>query len=64
MDDDNLNSTLVRESKKRQKAFPTRRFNYSAARINGSAAKTRRNWMFFRQIIEKQREAEAVEGEK
>ena len=65
MDDDNLNSTLVCESKKRQKrSLHEDLIVLQQEQMEAQRKQEERNWMFFRQIIEKQREAEAVERKK
>ena len=65
MDDDNLNSTLVRKGKKRQKrSLHKDLIILQQEQMEAQREQEERNRMFFRQIMEKQREAEAEEREK
>ena len=65
MDDDILNSTLVRKGKKRQKrSLHKDLFILQQEQMEAQREQEERNRMFFRQITEKQREAEAEEREK
>ena len=65
MDDDILNSTLVRTGKKRQKrSLHEDSFILQQEQMEAQREQEERNRMFFRQIMEKQREAEAEEREK
>ena len=65
MDDDILNSTLVRKGKKRQKrSLHKDLFILQQEQMEAQREQEERNRMFFRQIMEKQREAEAEEREK
>ena len=65
MDDGNLNSTLVRKGKKRQKrSLHEDLIILQQEQMEAQREQEERNRMFFRQIMEKQREAEAEEREK
>ena len=65
MDDDNFNSTLVCKDKKRQKlSLHEGLIILQQEQMEVQREQEERNKMFFRQIMEKQREAEAEEREK
>ena len=65
MDGDNLNSTLVRKDKKRQKrSLHEDLIILQQEQMEAQREQEERNRMFFRLIMEKQREAEAEEREK
>ena len=65
MDDDILNSTLVRKGKKRQKrSLHEDLIILQQEQMEAQREKQERNRMFSCQIMEKQREAEAEEREK
>ena len=62
MDDDNLNSNLVCKSKKRQKCFlHGDLIILQQEQIEAQWKQEERNRMFFREIMEKERETEAKE---
>ena len=65
MDDDNLNSTIVRKGKKRQKcSLHEYLIILQQEQMEAQQEQEKRNRMFFHRIKEKQREAEAEEREK
>ena len=65
MNDKNLNSTLVRKDKKRQKrSLHEDLIILPQEQMEAQREQEKRDRMFFRHIMEKQREAEAEEREK
>ena len=65
MNDKNLNSTLVRKDKKREKrSLHEDLIILQQEQMEAERKQEKRDRMFFRHIMEKQREAEAEEREK